>query len=116
MNCVTLIGNVCTRPRLGSDPDLPDRARCVFRVAVDRPDGSGIADRIRVVVYDDAAITCHSSIALGYRVGIDGRLNTRTWEDASGATRRSTFVVTSRVPQLLTTTVSIGDRTGEIQE
>lgn len=100
LNQVTLTG------RLGADPELrftaTGTATCSFRIAVSKPtkaDGSnrGDADWVNIVAWQKLAETCNQYLAKGRRVGVTGRLQTRSWEGQDGQRRYITEVVASDV-------------------
>ena len=97
MNVVTLIGN------LASDVELrevgEDRKVASFLLAVDRPGDKG-ADFVRVAAWNKQAESCARFLAKGRRVAIDGRLRSRSWDDADG-TRRSAVEVVANSVQFL---------------
>jgi single-strand DNA-binding protein len=92
MNVVTLIGNLAT------DVDLRklegDKQVASFLLAIDRP-GREEADFIRIAVWDKQAEVCARYLVKGKRVGLDGRLRSRSWED--GKRRSAVEVVAHRV-------------------
>ena len=94
MNVVGLIGNLAT------DVDLrdlgPDRRVANFLVAVDRAGAEG-ADFIAVSAWNKQAEACHRYLAKGQRVGVDGRLRSRSWEDGDGKRRSAVEVVANHV-------------------
>ncbi len=97
INKVILIG------RLGSDPEVrytPSGAAVAnFNVATNRgyKDKEGNwkdeTDWHRVVVWNRTAEFCKEYVKKGYRVYVEGRLQTRSWEDQSGQKRFTTEVV-----------------------
>jgi single-strand DNA-binding protein len=95
MNVVTLIGN------LASDVELKDVAEgkrvANFLLAVDRPSKDGGADFVRIAVWDRQAELCSQYLAKGKRVGLDGRLRSRSWQDTDGDRRSAVEVVANRV-------------------
>ena len=90
MNSVSLIGNLAT------DVDLkdvgPEKKVATFLLAVDRPGRDAGADFVSVSAWDRQAEVCGEYLAKGSRVGVDGRLRSRSWEDADGK-RRSAIEV-----------------------
>jgi single-strand DNA-binding protein len=96
VNVVTLIGN------LASDVDLRevagDKRVASFLLAVDRPGGSD-ADFVRVAAWDKQAELCHRHLVKGRRVGVDGRLRSRSWEE--DGRRRTVVEVVARHVQFL---------------
>ena len=95
VNVVTLIGNLATDVELKT---LGEGKRvCSFVLAVDRVSKEGGADFVRIAVWDRQAELCDRYLAKGKRVGLDGRLRSRTWEDANGKRRSALEVVANRV-------------------
>jgi single-strand DNA-binding protein len=94
VNSVALIGNLAT------DVDLKElgegRSVASFVVAVDRAGRDG-ADFVRVAVWNKQAEACARTLAKGGRIGIDGRLRSRTWSDADGKRRSAVEVVANHV-------------------
>lgn len=92
--------------RLGTDPDMRYTASSnpvtTFRVAVSRQwkDSSGDlreeTEWFSVVVWNKLAEICHQHLTKNTRVYLEGRLQTRSWEDQqTGQTRYKTEVVAS---------------------
>ncbi|MGZ4439651.1 MAG: single-stranded DNA-binding protein [Gaiellaceae bacterium] len=94
MNVVTLIGNLASEVEL---KDLGDEKKvATFLLAVDRPTPAGGADFVRIAVWNKQAEACERHLAKGKRVGIDGRLRSRSWEE-EGKRRTVVEVVAQRV-------------------
>ena len=101
LNRVLFIGN------LGADPEErhSDNGRPIssFRVAVNRSwtDAEGNRQEhtewIPVVAFGPLAETCNAYLAKGRQVYVEGRLQTRSWEDAEGQTHYRTEVVAQEV-------------------
>ncbi|MGD0714982.1 MAG: single-stranded DNA-binding protein [Gaiellaceae bacterium] len=92
MNSVSLIGNLATEVEVrevGSD-----RKVASFLLAVGRGDGG--ADFVWVSAWDRQAELCAEYLGKGRRVGVDGRLKSRTWEQ-EGRRRDAVEVVARRV-------------------
>ncbi|NJL04932.1 MAG: single-stranded DNA-binding protein [Chloroflexaceae bacterium] len=98
LNKVLLIG------RLGTDPEMRYTASgspvTTFRVAVSRhwKDGSGDpreeTEWFSIVTWNKLAEICHQYLSKNARVYLEGRLQTRSWEDQqTGQTRYKTEVV-----------------------
>ena len=58
-----------------------------FLLAVDRAGRDAGADFVSVSTWDRQAEVCGEYLAKGARVGVDGRLRSRSWEDADGKRR-----------------------------
>jgi single-strand DNA-binding protein len=93
VNVVSLIGNLCT------DVELKhlngDKKVATFLLAVDRP-GEG-ADFVGIATWDRQAEVCAEHLSKGAQVGVDGRLRSRSWQDADGNRRSAIEVVANRV-------------------
>ena len=94
MNTVSLIGNLATDVEL---KDLGEEKKVAsFLLAVDRPSQDGGADFIRIAAWNRQAETCAEYLAKGAKVGVDGRLRSRSWEE-DGKRRSAVEVVANRV-------------------
>ncbi|MBQ1391378.1 MAG: single-stranded DNA-binding protein [Firmicutes bacterium] len=99
MNSVILIG------RLTRDPEIrytagSQMAIAKFSIAVDRPVRAGKereADFPRITVFGKQAENCERFLAKGRLVGIQGRLQTGSYQDRDGKTVYTTDVVADRV-------------------
>ena len=101
MNVVTLIGNLATDVALKELGD--DKKVANFLLAVDR-NGDG-TDFVSVAVWGKQADACARHLAKGRQVALDGRLRSRSWQDADGKRRSAVEVVAHSVEFL-----SGGDR------
>lgn len=94
MNVVTLTGN------LASDVEVREldgeRRVASFLLAVDRIGPDGGADFFRVSAWNKQADACGQYLSKGSRVGVEGRLRSRSWED-EGRRRTAVEVVAHRV-------------------
>ena len=99
MNSVTLIGNLATDVEL-KELDA-ERKVASFLLAVDRPvakeDGTPSADFFRVSTWNRQAELCGQFLVRGRQVAVDGKLRSRSWEDADGKRRSAVEVVADRV-------------------
>lgn len=102
INKVTLIGN------LGADPEIRFSANGTavanFRMAtteswMNRETGNREqkTEWHRIVVWGKQAETCKEYLAKGRQVYIEGRIQTRQWEDREGVTRYTTEIVAQNV-------------------
>lgn len=87
MNSVNLIG------RLGADPELTytqsGTALAKFRLAVNRPkrkDAEEETDWLDIVCWERTAENVNQYLSSGALVGIEGRIQSRTWEKKDGST------------------------------
>lgn len=92
MNSVSVIGNLAT------DVDLKEVSEgkkvASFLLAIDRV-GEG-ADFVGVSVWERQAELCSEYLGKGNRVGVEGRLRSRSWEE-EGRRRTAVEVVARRV-------------------
>lgn len=99
MNRVVLIG------RLARDPELrytsSNIATCTFSLAVNRnftnQAGEREADFINIVVWRKQAENCKNYLNQGSQVAVEGRIQTRNYEDQNGQKRYVTEVVADNV-------------------
>jgi single-strand DNA-binding protein len=101
VNKVILIGN------LGADPELKytpsNRPLCNLSVATNEvfKDKSGQRQERtewhRVTVWGEQAETCSKYLGKGRSVYVEGKLQTRSWDDKDGKKRYSTDIVADRV-------------------
>ncbi len=102
VNRVILIGN------LGADPELKytpggNKAVCNLRVATTESykDKSGQKQEKtewhRVNVWGPQAEACQKYLAKGRSVYVEGRIETRSWDDKDGQKKYSTEIVAERV-------------------
>ncbi|MCL4545938.1 MAG: single-stranded DNA-binding protein [Chloroflexi bacterium] len=104
LNKVMIIGN------LGRDPEmryLPNgRPVTSFSVAVNyrrnAPDGQPREETewFNVVMYERLAETAHNYLHKGQQVYIEGRLQTRSWQDQEGQRHQRTEVIASQMIML----------------
>ena len=99
MNKVILIG------RLTKDPELrytsSNTPVATFTLAVNRTftnqNGEREADFINIVVWRKQAENCKNYLNQGSQVAIDGRIQTRTYDDQNGQKRYVTEVIANNV-------------------
>ena len=93
MNSVSLVGNLAT------DVDLKqvnEKTIASFLLAVDRGARDGGADFVWITAWDRQAELCNEYLAKGRRVGVEGRLKSRTWEQ-DGRRRDAIEIVARRI-------------------
>jgi single-strand DNA-binding protein len=95
VNVVALIGNLATDIELRDV--APDKKVASFLLAVDRPARDAGADFIHVATWNRQAEVCDEYLSKGSRVAVDGRLRSRSWEDADGKRRSAVEVVANRI-------------------
>jgi single-strand DNA-binding protein len=89
--------------RLGADPEMrytpQGHAVTTFRVAANRSwrtaEGEAHEDTewFRIVAWNKLAEVCNKWLSKGSRVYVEGRLQTRQWQDQDGQTRYTTEVI-----------------------
>ena len=104
LNKVMIIGN------LGRDPEMrytpSGQAVTQFSVATNRnyrdPQGEWQSETewFRVVVWAEQAERVAESLRKGHKVFVEGRLQTRQWEDQTGNKRYTTELIANRVQSL----------------
>lgn len=101
LNKVMLIGNLTRDPELRYTSK--GTAVCSFGLATNRSwtteQGENKEDVSfhRIVAWDKLAEICSQLLFKGRRVYVEGRLQTRQWEDQSGASRQTTEIVISEM-------------------
>jgi single-strand DNA-binding protein len=94
MNRVNLIGNLATDVELREVGE--DKKVASFLLAIGRGGRDAGADFVGVSVWDRQAELCAEYLSKGRRVGVDGYLRSRNWEE-DGRRRRVVEVVGQRV-------------------
>lgn len=94
MNTVSLIGNLATDVELREVGE--DKRVASFLLAVGRGGRDAGADFVGVSVWDRQAELCAEYLSKGRRVGVEGYLRSRNWEE-EGRRRRVVEVVAKRV-------------------
>jgi len=92
------LNKVMLTGRLGADPEMrftpQGTAVTTFRVASNRPwkSGDGVphedTEWFRIVAWDKLAEICNEYLKKGTRVYIEGRLQTRSWDDRDTGEKR----------------------------
>jgi single-strand DNA-binding protein len=99
LNRASLIGNLTRDPELRYTPQ--GTAVCTFSVATNRQwktesgDTKDEAEFHRIVAWDKLAEICSQLLGKGKRVFVEGRIQTRKWEDKDGNPRTTTEIVIS---------------------
>lgn len=96
-----IINKVCIIGRLTKDPELkfiPNNgmAVCKFTLAINRvvkKDAPKVADFINCVAWGKTAETISTHVRKGHNFGVDGRLQTRNYEDKDGRRIYTTDVI-----------------------
>jgi single-strand DNA-binding protein len=101
VNKVILIGNLGAAPELKYTPS--NRPVCNLSLATNEVFKDKAGNRQertewhRVTVWGDAAENCSKYLAKGRSAYVEGRLQTRSWDDKDGKKRYSTEIVADRV-------------------
>lgn len=93
MNKVLLTGRLTRDPELRYTPN--NKAVCSFTIATNRPvvrDGEKTADFINCIVWGKTAENLSKYQSKGSLIGIDGRLESRSYDDKDGNKRYVTEV------------------------
>lgn len=102
INRVVLVGRLATDPELKYTPS--GLAVATFRIAVDRsrPNAQGEreADFFPIVVWQKAAEFAANYLTKGRMVGVDGRLQARSWVAQDGSKRYVTEIVAENLRSL----------------
>ena len=99
MNSVVLIGRLTRDPEV-SYTAATQTAVAKMTVAIDRPvraGGEKQTDFPRVIVFGKQAENCEKYLAKGRLCGVQGRLQTGSYQNKDGATVYTTDVVADRV-------------------
>jgi single-strand DNA-binding protein len=97
VNSVNLIGNLATEVELR---DVGDEKKVAnFLLAVDHGGADGGADFVWISAWDRQGEVCAGYLGKGSRVGVEGRLKSRTWE--KDGERRDRVDVTARRVEFL---------------
>ncbi len=101
LNKVFLIGNLTRDPELRYLPD--GKPVCNFGIAVNRTYITANKERkedvcfLRIVVWGKQAESCSQYLSKGRSVFIEGRLQSRSWENSSGEKRSALDIIADRV-------------------
>jgi len=106
----TMVNKVILIGRLGADPEVrytPDGTMVVnFRIATDESYRNKQGEKVtktewhRIVVFGRLAEICGNYLGKGRLVFIEGKLQTRTWDDKDGNKRSLTEVLASNMQML----------------
>jgi single stranded DNA-binding protein (ssb) len=98
MNSVSLIGRLTRDPEVRYTPS--QMAVASFTIAIDRPVRSGEdkkTDFPRITVFGKQAENCEKYLVKGRLVGVQGRIQTGSYQNKDGVTVYTTDVVADRV-------------------
>ena len=94
MNSVVLTGNLATDVEV---KELEEDKRVANFVLAVRRAGGEEADFFRISAWNRQAELCGRYLSKGKKVGVDGRLRSRSWEDGDGNKRSAVDVVANHV-------------------
>ena len=110
MNKIILIGNLTRDPESGSTQSGVNFTR--FNIAVNRPfanaNGERVADYFDIICWRQLAERCAKYLFKGSKVGINGSVQRRQYEDRDGIKRTSFDVVADEVEFLTPKSGSTG--------
>ena len=96
LNRVEIIGNVGKEPEMRSTPS--GKPVTSFSVAVNSKYGENESTEwFNIVAWNKLAETCNQFLSKGQQVFVEGRLQTRTWEDNDGGKHYKTEVIANKV-------------------
>ena len=102
-----MVNNVVLVGRITRDPEVRQTASGLsavsFTLAIDRgqdKNGQSQADFIPCVAWNQTATFIGSYVKKGYMLSVEGRIQTRNYQDQQGQTRYVTEVVANRVQNL----------------
>ena len=97
MNKAILIGRLCADPKTGSTQSGKQVAS--YRLAVNRPfkqDGQQEADFISCVAWENYADFAAKYLKKGMKIAVEGRIQTRSYDDSDGRKVYVTEIVVER--------------------
>ncbi len=100
LNRVSLIGNLGKDPEIRYTPSGTAVGNLRIGVTERRKEGEEYKDQtewVSVVVFGKTAENASKFLQKGRQVFIEGRLQTRSWEDKTGQTRYTTEVIASQL-------------------
>ena len=95
MNRATIIGNLTRDPELRTTSS--GVSVCTFTVAVSRPFNRDETDFLPVVTWRALAENCSKFLSKGRKVGVSGRIQTRSYEAKNGEKRYVTEIIADEV-------------------
>ena len=102
------VNRVVLTGRLTADPEMRQTTTgknvATFTIAVQKrtkpKEGEPTADFLRITTWGQSAKYVHDYLLKGRLVACDGRIQTRRWQDQSGANRESLEIVADNVQAL----------------
>jgi single-strand DNA-binding protein len=93
MNTVSLVGNLATDVEL---KDVGEKKVASFLLAIGRAGRDAGADFVWITAWERQGELCAEYLEKGARIGVEGRLKSRTWEQ-DGRRRDAIEVVARRI-------------------
>lgn len=104
INSCVLVGRLCAAPE--AKPTNSGMMVCNFRLAVNRTrkaeDGQQQADFLDIVCFDKTAQFVAQYVDKGALVGVEGRIQTRSWQTQDGQKRWAVEIIANSVQALET--------------
>ncbi len=100
LNRVSLIGNLGKDPEVRYTPSGTAVGNLRIGVTERRKEGEDYKDQtewVSVVIFGKTAENASKFLQKGRQVFVEGRLQTRTWEDKTGQTRYTTEVIANQL-------------------
>jgi single-strand DNA-binding protein len=100
LNRVSLIGNLGKDPEIRQTPSGTQVCTLSIGVTERRKDGDDYKDQtewVSVVCFGKTAENAGKFLQKGRQIFVEGRLQTRKWEDKTGQTRYTTEVIANQV-------------------
>lgn len=99
LNTITICGRICNELELKTTANGTEVLS--FTVACERDfkgaNGAKEADFIDVVTFKNTAVFVNQYFGKGRMIIVDGRLQTRTWEDNNGNKRKAVEIIANNV-------------------
>ena len=96
LNRIEIIGNIGKEPEMRFTPS--GKSVTSFSVAVNSKFGeTESTEWFSIVAWDKLAEICNQYLKKGQQVFVEGRLQTRTWEDGEGVKHYKTEVIANKV-------------------
>ena len=96
MNKAILIGNLTKDPEFSTTPN--GKSVCKFTLAINRGFGDKkVTDYIPIVVWEKRAELCRDYLIKGFKVGIVGRIEPRSYEANDGTKRYVTDIIADEI-------------------
>lgn len=95
MNFITMTGNICNDLELKTTSG--GKNVCSFNLAVKRPFAKDVTDFITIVAWNKRAEILTKYCGKGTKIGVQGVLTSRKWQDADGKNRVAFEVIANEI-------------------